>query len=164
MKSKRNDFPMKEIDLEEGNVLCESMSSVSGGTGLESEQQYYQLDDNKDKYKRDYLPKPYIQQRRKHRGKGEMGLLIELKDITGHYHQAVKIEKCISQGSATKGKPYYKPRQCARCKDKISRVKCFQSGKVYCYPLKDETQVIHSCFYKHIYELEDCGEDNNADY
>ena len=138
-------------------MKCRSISSISGGTGLESENQYYRWDFNDGPYARDYIPNYKIWARRRNRGKGEVGPLIELMDIAGVCHQAIKLEKTVSKGAATEGKHYHKPRKCARCKEKMSRVKCKHCGIVLCYPLKDQTEVIHSCFYKHVNELKKEG-------
>ena len=109
----------------------------SGGTGLDSERCYYQWDLNTSKYD-DYLPNPRVREHWGNRGKGEVGPLIELQDITGYYHQAVKFEKGISKGEVTEGKSYYKPRQCTKCNTSMSKVIFKQCGLVLCYPLRDQ--------------------------
>ena len=75
--------------------------------------------------------------------------LIELVGKDGRCHHAVKLLKIISNGKATKGKKYTKPRAYHTC-HKPSTVKCKQCSLIFCYPLKDETQVIYSCFDNHM--------------
>ena len=73
-----------------------------------------------------------------------------LHDCNGGWHSAMKLKCTVSHGLTTKGKKYVNPRQCEKC-GKLSRVKCYQCDKVFCYPLKDKTNISSCCFYKHVH-------------
>ena len=72
-----------------------------------------------------------------------------LTDASLRNHSVVKLKCTTSNGKATKGKKYVKPRKCVSC-GSLSRVKCLECNEVYCYPVKDQYKVSNSCFCKHI--------------
>ena len=74
----------------------------------------------------------------------------EIYDSNGGLHSAIKLSATVSQGVTTKGKKYVNPRQCIYC-GRLSRIRCQQCNKVYCYPLKDRNNVNKSCFYTHVH-------------
>ena len=79
-----------------------------------------------------------------------------IKDLNWQKHSAVKLPTTISQGGATKGKKYVKPRQCYLCGE-LSRVKCLECNKVFCYPIKDRSGLKNCCFHKHVNRINKKG-------
>ena len=85
-----------------------------------------------------------------------------LHDCNGGWHSAMKLKCTVSHRLTTKGKKYVNPRQCEKC-GKLSRVKCYQCDKVFCYPLKDKTNISSCCFYKHVHGKKKCLKKHRRD-
>ena len=83
--------------------------------------------------------------------KARKNAIVIMKDITRKMHCVVKLPSATSNGKATKGKRYCKPRKCVNC-GMMSRVKCLECDKVYCYPVKGNKNVdlSNTCFSKHV--------------
>ena len=79
----------------------------------------------------------------------EVNTIQQMRDLCGLTHSVCKLASTVSNGLATKGKRYSKPRKCSIC-DAMSRVKCRECNKVFCYPLRNRSDVPDSCFYKHV--------------
>lgn len=75
-----------------------------------------------------------------------------MTDVRLREHSVVKLPSATSNGKNTKGKRYVKPRKCHSC-SALSRVKCLECNKVYCYPIKVQSNTSGSCFCKHVNEV-----------
>ena len=81
--------------------------------------------------------------------KKAQNVIQQMRDVCGLPHSVVKLTCTVSNGASTKGKKYSKPRRCHLC-GAASRVKCRECNKVFCYPLRNKTEVKNCCFYNHV--------------
>ena len=76
-----------------------------------------------------------------------------MTDVRAFKHSVVKLPSTTSNGKSTKGKKYVRPRKCYTC-GTLSRVKCLECDKVFCYPIKNnKSNVSDSCFCLHVNEI-----------